>query len=75
MPRLALILAATVTVSLFGMPSADAAWHKKTKAAPPAAEVQPASRAMARPPWAAPQQCFTDDGYGRFLSCSTGDGR
>ena len=21
------------------------------------------------PPWASPNQCFTDEGYGRFLSC------
>ena len=75
MQRFCLILAAAFTVSLPGMPPADAAQHKKAKAAPPAAEVQPANRAMARPPWAAPQQCFTDDGYGRFVSCSVGDGR
>jgi hypothetical protein len=25
-----------------------------------------------RPVWAAPQQCFTDDGYGRFTPCEGG---
>lgn len=25
-----------------------------------------------RPAWAAPGDCFTDDGYGRFRSCSAG---
>ena len=25
-----------------------------------------------RPAWAAPGECFTDDGYGRFRSCSAG---
>ena len=24
------------------------------------------------PPWASPNQCFTDEGYGRFSSCDTG---
>ena len=28
--------------------------------------------AMARPPWAAPWECYTDEGYGRFRSCSAG---
>lgn len=72
--RPCLILAAALAIGLCGMARADAAHHKKAKAAPQPAEVQ-VSRPMARPPWAAPQQCFTDDGYGRFLSCSTGDGR
>jgi hypothetical protein len=26
----------------------------------------------ARPPWAAPWECYTDEGYGRFRSCSAG---
>lgn len=72
MPRLALILATALSIGLFGMPSADAARHKKVR---PAAEVQPVSRSMARPAWAGPQQCLTDDGYGRFLPCGLGDGR
>jgi hypothetical protein len=25
-----------------------------------------------RPAWAQPGECFTDDGYGRFRSCSAG---
>jgi hypothetical protein len=28
-----------------------------------------------RPSWAAPGECFTDDGYGRFRSCSSSGGR
>jgi hypothetical protein len=35
--------------------------------------VQPAF--AKRPAWAAPQQCLSDDGYGRFLPCDVGDGR
>lgn len=72
MPRLVLILSAALTIGLFGMPPADAAQHKKVRAP---VEAQPVSRPMARPAWAAPQQCLTDDGYGRFLPCGLGDGR
>ena len=25
-----------------------------------------------RPPWAAPWQCFTDEGYGRYRPCDAG---
>jgi hypothetical protein len=35
--------------------------------------VQPA--VANRPAWAAPWQCVTDDGYGRYLPCAVGDGR
>jgi hypothetical protein len=27
-----------------------------------------------RPPWAAPWQCFTDEGYGRYRPCDAGPG-
>jgi len=57
-----------------GASPADAARHKKVKHAAPRhtpAYVQPANR----PPWAAPQQCLTDNGYGRYLPCDLGDGR
>jgi hypothetical protein len=26
-----------------------------------------------RPPWAAPWQCFTDEGYGRYRPCDAAD--
>ena len=53
---------------------ADAARHKKVRPAaarPAPAYLQPA----ARPSWAGPQECFTDNGYGRYLPCALGDGR
>jgi hypothetical protein len=28
--------------------------------------------ATARPVWAAPWECYTDEGYGRYRSCSAG---
>ena len=48
-----------------------------TRSAPPVAQSAPVMQpAVAnRPVWAAPQQCYTDDGYGRFLPCDVGDGR
>jgi hypothetical protein len=76
MHRLALL--AAFVIGLSGITSADAARHKKVKGTPqPApAYAQPANRPDIRPPWAmSPQQCFTDDGYGRFLPCAIGDGR
>jgi hypothetical protein len=30
------------------------------------------NRAGPRPPWAAPWQCFTDEGYGRYRPCDAG---
>ena len=67
-----------VAIVIAGMSPADAAARHKHKVRPPAV-VQNApvvQRAVARrPAWAAPQQCLTDDGYGRFLPCDVGDGR
>jgi hypothetical protein len=76
MRRLDLLAAAGI--ALAGMSPADAAPRHKhkvraavsTQAAP---AVQPAF--AKRPAWAAPQQCLSDDGYGRFLPCDVGDGR
>ena len=78
MHRLRLALLAALVFGLSGSgSSADAAPHKKVRAATQPAPVyaQPASRPDIRPPWAAPQDCLTNDGYGRFLPCAIGDGR
>jgi hypothetical protein len=79
MHRLA-VLAAVGIAAMSGMSSADAAArHKhKIRAVPPVAQRAPADVQPAfanRPTWAAPQQCYTNDGYGRFLPCDVGDGR
>jgi len=76
MHRLRLALLATLVIGLSGISSADAARHKKVRAvAPQPAPVygQPANHLGNRAPsrW----ECFTDDGYGRFLPCAIGDGR
>jgi hypothetical protein len=66
------LLAAALAV-LFAGGSADAAPPQKPrKHAAPAAQV-PASRTLpARPAWAGPNQCWTDEGYGRYAPCDTG---
>jgi hypothetical protein len=77
MHRLAILAAAGVAVAIFGISPADAAARHKHKVRAPAAQSTPVMQpAFAkRPAWAAPQQCLTDDGYGRFLPCDVGDGR
>jgi hypothetical protein len=86
MHRFAVLAAAGIAVAMSGMSSADAAArHKhKIRAVPPVAQHAPADVQPAfinrptfanRPTWAAPQQCYTNDGYGRFLPCDIGDGR
>lgn len=72
--KLAIGLAAAVLLA--GVGTADAAKQQKQyKAyrAPVAAYVPAVPYASpARPPWAAPWQCFTDEGYGRFRPCDAG---
>ena len=76
MHRLVFLAAAGVVVAAIS-PADAAPRHKHkvratavTKRAP---VVQPA--VANRPVWGAPQQCYTDDGYGRFLPCDVSDGR
>ena len=76
MHRLAFLIAAGIVVGLSGISPADAAArHKhKIRAVPSVAHAVAQPVAGNRPVWAAPQQCFTNDGYGRFLPCDLGDG-
>jgi len=71
-----LMLIAVVALAV-GATAADAAPKHKRKhirpAAPPVTYAPPGIAAWpTRPAWAAPGECFTDDGYGRFRSCSAG---
>ena len=63
------LLFALPVLLVIGASPAEAARHKKPRAAAPqhARYVQPS-----RPPWAG---CLTDNGYGRYLPCDLGDGR
>jgi hypothetical protein len=69
-------IALAITVALI-VPS-EAATNHKTKRKhmhqrPVAMERAPGLRpSNSRPGWASPQQCFTDEGYGRFTPCDTG---
>ena len=49
--------------------------HKRAHPYGPAVAYVPASpyyAAHPRPIWGAPQQCFTDEGYGRYWPCGAG---
>ena len=70
------LIAAVAALSFFAVGAADAAGKPKhhrivrtdgVYAYVPAPVVSPA-----RPPWAAPWECYTEEGYGRFRSCSAG---
>ena len=71
-----ILLAAALTTALVG--SADAATKKKRHVraeGPVTIEQQQFQRYQEfpnRPRWAASQQCFTDDGYGRYTPCESG---
>jgi hypothetical protein len=71
------ILIAVMLLS-FSAGAADAATKQKRKHIrhhAPAAAYRPAPPYPvypSRPPWAAPHQCFTDEGYGRFRPCDAG---
>ncbi|HKS62873.1 MAG TPA: hypothetical protein VJT13_14315 [Xanthobacteraceae bacterium] len=76
MHRIVFVVIASVT-SLGTTATADAAARHKVKhhTRPFAAQTAPSYGQAAwpnRPRWAAPQQCFTDDGYGRFTPCEGG---
>jgi hypothetical protein len=77
MLRLAVLAAAGIAFA--GLSPVDAATRDKHKVRPAPAVTQSAPVVQPayarRPAWAAPQQCLTDDGYGRFLPCDVGDGR
>ncbi len=73
------LLIATIALSLAAVGAADAKSkaHKEIARhhhAPVAAYVpaSPYPAYQSRPPWAAPWQCFTDEGYGRFRPCDAG---
>ena len=65
-------------LSLAGIGIADAATKKKVNHAQPAptvaAPVYPYSARTPGPIWANPNECFTDEGYGRYWPCGAGKG-
>lgn len=72
---LKIIVAVVVAVSFTGLDVADAATKKKkqqVRAAAPVSHVAPASLRPPGPPGANPNDCYTDEGYGRYLRCGGG---
>jgi len=69
--RLITIAAALSLVTL--APAGATTNHKRYKTQPVVAyQVAPYWVGTPRPPWAQPWECFTDEGYGRYRSCSAG---
>lgn len=72
-----ILIAAVTALSFVAVGTADAASkHKRNKARQGAAyayvPASPYGMRTAGPPWAQPWECFTDEGYGRYRSCSAG---
>ena len=62
-------------VAIIGAATADAATrrHKQpARAATTATTVAPAQRPQIGPPGAGPNQCWSDEGYGRYSPCDAG---
>jgi len=74
---LKVILAAVAALCLAGSDTADAASKpkaKKMRVHPPTV-IAPMKSPVTRrpgPSWAGPNDCYTDEGYGRYLQCGAG---
>jgi hypothetical protein len=74
---LRIVVAAALAFSFASLDAADAAGkHKRQKVrAHLPAVTAPMKPAVTRPPgpsWAGPNDCYTDEGYGRYLPCGGG---
>jgi hypothetical protein len=73
------ILLVAITISLIGSVTADAASSKKRRYVydqqygPYGARKTPVDVRRRGPPWAMPNECFTDEGYGRWAPCGGRD--
>jgi len=71
------LLGATLAVAILGVAAAEAASRHKhhtrnVRTAPVAMPYIYPAPGQVGPPWAGPNQCFTDEGYGRFTPCDVG---
>lgn len=70
------LVAVLAALSFVAVSATDAAAkHKRHKVRHGAVAyhaVTPYWAGTPRPPWAQPWECFTDEGYGRYRSCSSG---
>jgi len=73
---LAKLIIAAAALSLFASGAADASGKPKrnkiVRADGVVAYLPAYTMGTPRPPWAAPWECYTDEGYGRYRSCSAG---
>ena len=71
-----ILLSATLAVGILGVGAADAAskhkHHARTVRTAPVALPYAYPAPQTGPAWAGPNQCFTDEGYGRFTPCDVG---
>jgi hypothetical protein len=74
MMNLTRLIAAVAALSIVAFaPTGAAAKQKRHKTQPVVAYYPvPYFAGTPRPPWAQPWECFTDEGYGRYRSCSSG---
>ena len=70
------LIAAVTALSFVAIGAADAAGkhkrHKTVRTGGVVAYLPGNAVQTARPPWAQPWECYTDEGYGRFRPCSAG---
>jgi hypothetical protein len=71
MTRIVIPAVAFVLVGISGAESAQRPQRGTWNSAPVRLQGQ-GNGFPTRPAWAQPGDCFTDDGYGRFRSCSAG---
>jgi hypothetical protein len=74
---LKVMMAAAAVLSLAATTTADAATKRKRQKVrhyPPVVAVPAVPHGMRTPGpvWAQPGECYTDEGYGRYTSCSSG---
>lgn len=69
---LRMMMAVLSIVSLAAVDSADAAGKRKRQKVRQLARIAAPYGTTPRPVWAQPGECFTDEGSGRYTSCSTG---
>jgi len=68
------IIVATLAALAIAGPADAAGKRKRTKVrhVAPIAAAPAAPYGTPRPVWAQPWECYTDEGYGRYLPCGTG---
>jgi hypothetical protein len=74
MLRVMLAVLAILSIASLDAGAAGKRKKHKVKVIPPTlnAPAHPATARTPGPPWAGPGECYTDDGYGRYVLCGAG---